>query len=114
VIKSVFCAHPETIQHLFFECHFAKFIWSTIQITFNIHMHVSVLHLFSVWTTSLGQRMRKFVLIGAAILCWVLWTSRNNIVFDNSPIKTYMQILYHRTYWSDSGHNYKGVRRRQQ
>jgi hypothetical protein len=50
--KCVFCAHPETIQHLFFECHFAKFIWSAVQITFNIHMPVSVLHLLSVWETA--------------------------------------------------------------
>jgi hypothetical protein len=99
VIKSVFCAHPETIQHLFFECHFAKFIWSTIQITFNIHMLVSVLHLFSVWANSLGQHMRKFILIGVAALCCPLWTSRNDIVFDNSPMKIYTQVLYHGTYW---------------
>jgi hypothetical protein len=66
--KCVFRAHPETIQHLFFECHFAKFIWSAVQITFNIHMIVSVLHLFSVWANSLGQHMRKIVLTGAAAL----------------------------------------------
>jgi hypothetical protein len=99
VIKSVFCAHPKTIQLLFFKCHFAKFIWSAIQLMFNIHMHVSVLHLFSVWANSLGQYMRKFVLTGVAALCWPLWTSRNDIVFDYSPIKTFMQVLYRGMYW---------------
>jgi hypothetical protein len=27
------------------------------------------------------------------------WTSRNDLVFDNSLMKTYMQVLYCGTYW---------------
>jgi hypothetical protein len=37
--------------------------------------------------------------VGAAALCWILWTSKNDIVFDNSLIKIYMQVLYRGTYW---------------
>jgi hypothetical protein len=43
--------------------------------------------------------MRKLLLIGAAALIWAIWTSRNDIVFDNTPIKTYMQVLFRRTHW---------------
>jgi hypothetical protein len=32
-----FCAHDESIQHLFIDCHFAKFLWRTGHITFGIH-----------------------------------------------------------------------------
>jgi hypothetical protein len=45
----VFCVQPKTIQHLFFDCHYAKFIWTAIQIAFNIQKHISVLHLFEDW-----------------------------------------------------------------
>jgi hypothetical protein len=31
------------------------------------------------------------LLTGDAFLIWALWTNRNDLVFDNCPIKTYMQ-----------------------
>jgi hypothetical protein len=46
----------------------------------------------------MGRNMRKLLLIGAAVLIWAIWTSKNDIIFDNIPI-TYMQVLYHGTHW---------------
>jgi hypothetical protein len=43
--------------------------------------------------------MRKLLLIGAAALIWAIWTSRHDIVFDNHPTKTNMQVLYRGTHW---------------
>jgi len=31
-----FCSKPETIKHLFFECYYARFIWSDIHIVLGI------------------------------------------------------------------------------
>jgi hypothetical protein len=95
----VFCTQLESIQHLFFECHFAKFMWTTIHIAFNIPRPHSILHLFNDWATTGGLKNHKLCLIGAAALIWALWTSRNDLVFDNSPTKTYMQVLFQGTYW---------------
>jgi hypothetical protein len=95
----VFCSHPEFIQHLFFEYHFAKFIWGAVEFTFNIEIPISVVHLFNGWANSAGPQLQKFLFIGASALCWGMWTSRNNIVFDNSPSKTYMQVLYRGKHW---------------
>jgi hypothetical protein len=74
-----FFAQPETIQHLFFNYHFAKFIWTTIHIAFNIQKHLSVLHLFNDWTSGMGHNMQKLLLTGV-----------DDIIFNNSPIKAYM------------------------
>jgi hypothetical protein len=93
-----FCAIQETIQHLFFDCHFARFIWRAVQVTFNIGVPNSVTHLFNEWANGLGLRVKKFFLIGASAICWALWTSRNDLVFDKCPMKTYMQVLYRGTY----------------
>jgi hypothetical protein len=38
----VFCTNPESIQHLFFDCDFAKFLWRAVQVTFNIGIPTSV------------------------------------------------------------------------
>jgi hypothetical protein len=54
--QCVFCAQTETIQHLFFECHIAKFIWTAVHIAFNIPRLVSVLHLFSDWACTGGLK----------------------------------------------------------
>jgi hypothetical protein len=42
-----FYAKHESIQHLFFYCHFARFFWRTVQVTFNIGVPNSVAHLFN-------------------------------------------------------------------
>jgi hypothetical protein len=47
-------------------------------------------HMFNAWVTGLGNQFKKLVLVGAAALCSALWTSRNDMIFNNSPIKTYM------------------------
>jgi hypothetical protein len=86
----VFCSHPGTIQHLFFYCLVAKFIWRAVHITFNIDIPISVMHLFNDWANGMGPHMGKGLLIGAAALCWTMWTSRNDIVFENASTKTYM------------------------
>jgi hypothetical protein len=70
-----------------------------VQVTFNIDIPISVPHLFNGWATGLGVQFKKLALVEVAALCWALWTSRNDMVFDNSPMKTYMQVFYHRTYW---------------
>jgi hypothetical protein len=44
--QCVFCSQPESIQHLFFDCHFAQFIWTVGQIFFYIQKPLSALHFF--------------------------------------------------------------------
>jgi hypothetical protein len=38
----MFYSQTEMIQHLFFDYHFAKFLWRTIQVTFNIDVPLSM------------------------------------------------------------------------
>jgi hypothetical protein len=95
----VFCLHSESIQHLFFYCHFAKFLWRVVQTTFNIVNPTSVAHVFNGWANGLWKQVKSLLLVGVATLCWVLWTSRNDMMFDNAPIKTYMLVLFRVTYW---------------
>ena len=44
--KCVFCHHDESIKHLFFQCSFARSIWSTIQIASNLYPPKSVANIF--------------------------------------------------------------------
>jgi hypothetical protein len=35
--------------------------------------------------------------VGASAICWAIWLSRNDVVFDKSPMKTFMQVIYRET-----------------
>jgi hypothetical protein len=69
--QCVFYAQTETIQHIFFKCHFAKFIWTGVHIVLNIPKLFSAWHLFNNWAISGGHKNRNS-LTGAAALIWVL------------------------------------------
>jgi hypothetical protein len=73
-------------------------LWRAVQVTFNIVIPTSVVHLFIGWATGLGKQFKNLVLVGAVALCWVLWISRNNVVFDNSSSKIYIPFLFQRIY----------------
>jgi hypothetical protein len=47
--KCCFCSSNESIQHLFFDCHFAKFIWRIVQVFFNLSPPISVHNIFTGW-----------------------------------------------------------------
>ncbi|KAL5682227.1 hypothetical protein ACJX0J_008612, partial [Zea mays] len=35
--------------------------------------------------------LKQLLLVGASAICWAIWLSRNDVVFDKSPMKTFMQ-----------------------
>jgi hypothetical protein len=55
--------------------------------------------MFSTWTNQFGGKLKRQILVGASAFCWAIWLSRNDVVFDKSPIKTFIQVLYRGTYW---------------
>jgi hypothetical protein len=68
-------------------------MWKAVQVTFNIDMTISVMYLFNDWANDVGNRFKKLILVGVVALYYVMWTKRNNMVFDKSLTKIYMHIL---------------------
>jgi hypothetical protein len=52
-ILCCFCHKDETIQHLFFDCTFARTIWGVIQIATNLYLPRSISNMFGTWLRSL-------------------------------------------------------------
>lgn len=43
--------------------------------------------------------MGKYILVGAAALCWAIWHCRNDICFDNKCYTSFMQAAFRGAYW---------------
>ena len=63
-----FCNSNESIQHLFFDCHLAKFIWRIVFMTLGLSPPRNIAHLFNQWSNHGGTEYKPFLLAGAAAL----------------------------------------------
>ena len=101
--KCCFCSHDETIKHLFFECQFARSIWSTIQIASTLYPPTSVANIFGNWLNGIDKRDRVHIRVGAISLLWSLWLCRNSVIFEAkrcSPMQVIFQCAHLLREWS--------------
>jgi hypothetical protein len=98
--KCCFYSSEESIQHLLFDCHYTKFLWRIIHVSFNLNPPNSVHNLFTSWLDGLNRKMKSQILVGASAICWALWLTRNNIVFDNVIAPPYLQVIFKAIYWT--------------
>jgi hypothetical protein len=94
------CSSLETIQHLFIDCHFARFIWNSIHITFGIQPPSNIAHMFGSWLIGIRPRLREHICVGLTTLCWAIWLNRNDMVFNRFKSNTSMEVIFRATYWT--------------
>jgi len=97
--KCCFYNATETIQHLFFDCHVARYIWNTTFIAFRIEPPSNIANLFGSWLKDFPKELKCQILIGAAAICWAVWLWRNDVVFNRRPFNSFAQVVYRGTYW---------------
>jgi hypothetical protein len=93
-IKCSFCNCNETIDHLFFRCDFARFIWRTVEIVSGLKAPLNVSHFFWHWLDRVKLNTKKQFMVGAAAILWAIWTSRNHVIFNNAIVMSAMQVIY--------------------
>jgi hypothetical protein len=59
--RCVFCHQDETIKHLFFQCRFARSIWSIIQVASSLYPPTSVTNIFGNWLHGIDLRFRMLI-----------------------------------------------------
>jgi hypothetical protein len=67
--KVSFCHKDETIKHLFFDCHFARVVWSIIHAASGLSQPHSFSNMFGSWLRGFGKDLKLLVLLGAAATC---------------------------------------------
>jgi hypothetical protein len=94
-----FCSEHETIQHLFFDCLMTRLMWCAISVTFGVTKPANTANLFGPWLRSFSQKQRALALIGVTAFCWAFWFSRNEVVFQKSKSKSFLQVMFRGTFW---------------
>jgi hypothetical protein len=89
----VFCHQDETIKHLFFQCCFARSIWSIIQAASSLYPPTSVANVFGNWLHGTDLRFITLIRVGAIAVIWSLWLCRNDKVFDDKNCSL-LQVIY--------------------
>lgn len=98
--KCCFCRSKETVQHLFFDCNLARFIWSTVFFSFGIQPPASVPNMLGSWVRGFPRKIRNQMIIGAAALCWAMWLNRNDVLFKSTITNSFLQVIFRGTYWT--------------
>jgi hypothetical protein len=68
----VFCPQDETIKHLFFQCNFARSIWSVIQVASGLYTPTSIANIFGNWLHGIDYKFLILLRVGAMALIWSL------------------------------------------
>ena len=97
-LRYCLCMKNETINYLFIDCHYAKFIWRAVQFSFDLYITTSVSPIFYGWLLRVDKKKSKLIMLGAFAICWALWLCSNDMVFDKSPSVSYMQAIFRATY----------------
>jgi hypothetical protein len=77
----------------------AKLVWGCVAFAFGISKPINLQHLFGPWLRSFSKQQRNLVLIGMAALCWAIWISRNDLVFNKSHYKSILQVIFRGVFW---------------
>jgi hypothetical protein len=77
----------------------AKLVWGCVSFAFGFNKPTDVQHLFGPWLRNFSKEQRNLVLIGMAALCWAVWISRNDLVFNKSQHISILQVIFRGVFW---------------
>ena len=97
--KCCFLARRRASNIYFFDCRLACLIWNVVSISFDIQPPSSITNLFGPWLRGFSLKLRGQVLIGAAALCWALWLSKTDVVFQRSVPNSFALVIFRGTFW---------------
>lgn len=91
------CKGVESAMHIFFECPFAKEVWSLVPITQVVHLAtcinlkdtiVAFRQVICLPPTGVSNNILPWI-------CWAIWTARNMAIFENRTLSPNPQRRIH-------------------
>ena len=77
----------------------ARLIWRIINITFGPQKSNNVIHMFGTWFQAIRWKEQDLILTCVSAVCWAMWLSKNDIIFDKVNPQPCLQILFRATHW---------------
>jgi hypothetical protein len=86
------------IQHLFFDCHVARYVWRIFTMAFGLRPPKDIADFCGVWLNQVDQRIRSQICVGISASFWSIWLCRNDVTFDGKILYSYLQVIFRATY----------------
>ncbi|KAG8071941.1 hypothetical protein GUJ93_ZPchr0006g45670 [Zizania palustris] len=100
--RCTFCGFDESVNHLFFECVVARFVWRVVKVCFNLGPFTDFDYVWQTWFTTLNKSTKKVVGVGLAAVFWSIWKCRNDAIFRGNLIKDPTVLISIICYWISS------------
>lgn len=85
----------ESIDHLFFHCPIAKYMWRVIQVALNLRLIPnSISYLYDNWLSKPKDKTANLVLFGCGALFWAIWRTRNDWCFGKKHLLDPSNIIF--------------------
>jgi hypothetical protein len=98
-----FCNTSESIEHLFFDCYMARYIWSLIAHAMGANCRPCSFEQFWIWVDRYISSNKR-IHLGLSAICWAIWKIRNAIHFEKKQVKSPTEIIClassFLTYWA--------------
>jgi hypothetical protein len=93
----------ESINHLFFICPMATYMWSTISIVLGVYSRPSCFTQYFWWISKILPLGFNFHVVGIAALCWAIWKTRKTFFkgkLISSPMSMICYMCSFLRYWA--------------
>jgi hypothetical protein len=71
--KCCFRTKKEAIQHLSFDCPFAKIVWRIVYMTFVLAPPKNITNLFGNWLKGIPKKDLVHIRVGVCAVIWTMW-----------------------------------------
>ena len=88
-----FCLENESVNHLFFDCSMARYVWSLVAYVVGTDCRPCSFDQFWLWAKQFFPLSENFLYVGLAAICWAIWRMRNKIHFDKKVVRSPTEII---------------------
>ena len=100
-LSTALCAVSEVIGSVVFYSLTSLYnIYSLTVILLNL---CGELFMFIGWLEGINRKLKSNILVGASVICWMIWLTWNGIVFYKILTPSYLQIIFRGSTGSGSG-----------
>ena len=86
-------------NHLFFDCPFARLVWTVVHFTFNIAPPANGTNMVGNWLNDIDKDTKARIRVGTCAIVWSLWNCRNDIIFNKKGSAHFLQVIRMATHW---------------